>query len=129
VVRSSEREIGWFPVQRTKAGAVDPVFSALPGDFTPLHWHGENCQLPAGARQLAASEACPQQAFGHGDRVLGLQFHLESTPESVDALIQNCPGDLAPGRFVQRAEAIVSAHQRFEASNRLMTTLLNRFCS
>jgi GMP synthase-like glutamine amidotransferase len=124
-----EREIGWFPVRQTPQAVGHPVFGALTSRFTAFHWHGETFDLPSGATWLACSDGCAHQAFSVGPRVLGLQFHLESTPESVEALIQNCPGDLAPGRFVQDAQAMQSAHRHFQEANRLMATVLDRLGS
>lgn len=123
------REIGWFPVERTPDSDQHPAFASLPADFTALHWHGETFDLPKNAVWLARSEGCAHQAFSIGARVLGLQCHLESTPESVEALIRNCPGDLSAQRFVQNSHAILSAHDHFRESNRLFGVLLNRFVS
>jgi GMP synthase-like glutamine amidotransferase len=129
VYPASEREIGWFPVRRTPGPVRHPAFDSLPSTFTALHWHGETFDLPAGAACLARSQACMHQAFSLNPRVLGLQFHLESTPESVEALVQNCPADLAPGPFVQDAPALLSAHAHFRNANLLLATLLDKFCA
>lgn len=123
----TEREIGWFPVQRSHGHVSLSAMASLPETFTALHWHGETFDLPNGATQLAGTAACENQAFSVGNRVLGLQFHLESTPESVEALIRNCPGDLAPSRFVQAAHAMQTAQENFHESNRLLGMLLDRF--
>lgn len=69
-------EIGVLPVELTPAAAEDPVFSQLPAEFPALQWHSDTYELPAGAQQLARSEAYEQQAFAL-DRAYGLQFHLE----------------------------------------------------
>jgi len=122
-----EREVGWFPLQRAPDSAGHAVFGSLPDTFTALHWHGETFDLPPEATCLAQSKGCAHQAFSIGEWALGMQFHLESTPGSVEALVQNCPGDLAPGRFVQDSHAILSAHNHFRESNRLMTALLDQF--
>jgi GMP synthase (glutamine-hydrolysing) len=69
-------EVGVLAVQRTAAAASDPVFSLLPDEFRALQWHGDTFALPAGAVQLARSDAYEQQAFVLG-RAYGIQFHLE----------------------------------------------------
>jgi GMP synthase-like glutamine amidotransferase len=69
-------ELGVLPVHLTEAAAADPVFSAAPGSFSTLQWHGDTYELPAGAIQLARSSAFEQQAFALG-RAYALQFHLE----------------------------------------------------
>jgi GMP synthase (glutamine-hydrolysing) len=69
-------EVGVLAVQRTAAGAEDPVFAVLPDKFDALQWHADTYELPTGARQLARSDAYEQQAFVYR-RAYGVQFHLE----------------------------------------------------
>ena len=69
-------EVGVLAVQRTPAGAADPVFSVLPDEFSALQWHADTWELPDGAAQLARSDAYEQQAFVYR-RAYGVQFHLE----------------------------------------------------
>jgi GMP synthase (glutamine-hydrolysing) len=69
-------EVGVLAVQRTAAAASDPVFSLLPNEFRALQWHGDTFALPAGAVQLARSDAYEQQAFVVG-HAYGIQFHIE----------------------------------------------------
>ena len=57
--------------------------------------------LPPGARGVAASAGCAQQAFVHGGRVVGLQFHLEQGPVDVSELAAACEAELVPARYVQ----------------------------
>jgi GMP synthase (glutamine-hydrolysing) len=69
-------EVGVLSVQRTPAGAADPVFAVLPDEFPALQWHSDTWELPEGAVHLARSDAYPQQAFVW-QRAYGVQFHLE----------------------------------------------------
>ncbi len=124
---SSQKEIGWFPVRRTEEAPRSPLSSPLPGEFEAFHWHGDTFDLPAGAIRLAASEACANQAFAHGERVLGLQFHLEMTPNAARRLIEACADDLVDGPFIQKAEAMLSDRGRFENANRILAGILDRF--
>jgi GMP synthase-like glutamine amidotransferase len=84
-----QKEIGWFPIRRAE-GAPE----LLPEKLTAFHWHGDTFDLPAGAIRLASSETCQNQGFVYNDRVVALQFHLETTPESMEALIENCSDEL-----------------------------------
>jgi GMP synthase-like glutamine amidotransferase len=52
-----------------------------------FHWHGDTFKIPHGALHLAESEACKNQAFVYQSSVVAVQFHLESTPESINSLI------------------------------------------
>lgn len=106
VVRNLHREVGWFPVTLTTEAVTSGPFAGLPERITAFHWHADAYGLPAGARRLAASAGCSEQAFLFDRRVLGLQFHLESTLEAIEGLLETCAGDLAPGRFVQDAATI-----------------------
>ena len=66
----------------------------LPASMTPFHWHGDIFELPSGAVSLASSDKTPCQAFRHGDKAYGLQFHLEVTREGVAAMADAFAKDL-----------------------------------
>ncbi len=106
VYAGDHKEIGWFPVRRTEAAHA--LFEGLPQDFMAFHWHGETFNLPANAVRLAATPATPNQAFAVGRRVLGLQFHMEATKESVNALIGNAAGEIGGGAYEQQPGAILA---------------------
>ncbi len=108
-----EREIGWHPVLHAPGIAGNPFADAVPDGALVFHWHGDTFDLPRGATRLLSSEGCANQAFLLGGAVLGLQFHLETTPELAAALIENCRHDLAPGRFVQDEAQIRGEPRRF----------------
>jgi GMP synthase (glutamine-hydrolysing) len=77
VYPNTRKEIGWHEVALTDAAPADPLFAGLPPRFTPVHWHGDVFDLPAGAVPLARSSVTPHQAFRHGPNAWGLLFHLE----------------------------------------------------
>jgi GMP synthase-like glutamine amidotransferase len=127
VSRNRHREIGWFPIELTEQGQSAGPFAHLPSRLEVFHWHGDTFDLPAGAIHLARSKACEHQAFLYEGRVLGLQFHLESTPSSVADLVTNCADELTPGSYVQDAERILAASQEdFERINRTLFGILDR---
>jgi GMP synthase (glutamine-hydrolysing) len=64
------------------------VLRRLPATAQVLHWHGDACDLPAGARRLASSELCPNQAFQLGARSFGLQFHCEVDGDDIDEFLR-----------------------------------------
>ncbi len=80
--KNPEKEIGWFPVAFENGLSVD-VF----------HWHGETFDIPESAIPLAHSVACKNQGFRLG-RIVGLQFHLETTKESMSEILENCSDEL-----------------------------------
>ena len=77
------------------------------------------------AIRLASSEGCLNQAFQIGDRVVGLQFHLEATPATVAAMVEHCRHELTPDRYVQsEQELLATPSERYLRPNRLMDDVL-----
>lgn len=83
VVPNRVKEIGWFTVRRTAAGARDPLFQDTPAAPRVFQWHGDTFALPRGARRLATAPLCRNQAFAYGRGVYGLQYHLEIEPAMI----------------------------------------------
>ena len=72
-----QKEIGWYDVAVSDEGSRDPLFSHFSQSEKLFQWHGDTFAIPEGAVHLASSETCANQAFRYGDKVYGLQFHLE----------------------------------------------------
>ncbi len=100
------KEIGWHPISAVDGGA--DTFR-LPAECRVFQWHGETFDLPRGAVRIAASAACANQAFQLGRRVLALQFHLETTPATAEAMLVHCRDELVPAPCVQREHDIRAA--------------------
>ena len=124
VYANAHKEIGWFPIERGQAAAESTIVRAFPEAVEAFHWHGDTFDLPAGAVHVARSAACENQAFVYRERVLALQFHLETTRESAKALIENCGHELTDGPYLQSAERILSSNDRFTRINQVMQRLL-----
>lgn len=124
VVKNTHREIGWFPITPAEDLSDTILGSLFPPGLEAFHWHGDRFDIPAGAVPLASSEACPNQGFVLDDRIIGLQFHLETTPESARALIENCRDELDGSRYVQSAETMLADEVRFTRINGVMQSLL-----
>lgn len=118
VYRGAEKEIGWFDVTRV-AGEV------FPERFTPLHWHGETFDLPDGAERLVESPAYPNQALRVGPRSIGVQFHLESTTQSVAALCRGAGSDITGGPYQQSIDDILADQSHFETNRKILFNILD----
>ena len=70
-----KKEIGFSSLQLTDEGQKSPL--ALIGTTPVLHWHGDEFEIPEGAKRLAETGICPNQAFSY-ENILALQFHLEA---------------------------------------------------
>ncbi len=126
VSKNPYREIGWYDVSLTSRGAGSALFGPLGLRFTAFHWHGDTFTAPPGAIRVAESVGCANQAFEYGDgRVVGLQFHLESTSASVRRLVDNCGDELSAAPFVQESERMLENPDRFTEANRIMRLLLD----
>lgn len=123
VSKNPVKEIGWFPIQGLPGN--ERAAFRFPPETTVFHWHGDTFDLPAGAIRLARSPACVNQAFQVGRATLGLQFHLETTPESAAALVANCRAELIPADYVQSEARILAAEpETYRAINALMDAVL-----
>ena len=134
VTRAPHEEIGWHPVELTEPGRGLQVFADFPDRFTTLQWHGDTFSIPPGATHAASSEAVSNQAFTFdGGRVIGLQFHLEETRETLEELVQvaggNLPGcsqGMAGRPWVSPREALLAPDAPFDACRELLFGLLDR---
>ena len=123
VYRNPVKEIGWFPIEATSSTAATFQF---PSTCSVFHWHGETFDLPPGAILLAKSAACRNQAFQLESNVIGLQFHLEITPDGIRALLENCSDELAPGPYVQSGPQLSAVPAgAYSGINRLMDQVLS----
>ncbi len=92
VYAGPEKEIGWYEVALTDDGMKDRCMATLSIDgrnrAEVFQWHGDTFDLPTGAARLASSEIYPNQAFRYGERMYGLQFHIEATPRIVTGWLE-----------------------------------------
>jgi len=123
VYPNAVKEIGWFPI---RAVPTPVEHLRLPEEFIAFHWHGETFDLPAGAVHLAKSDGCENQAFQLNRNVIGLQFHLEATIESVSALLKNCRDDLVSGSYIQNERTLRSVPlSSYHSINTIMNDVLS----
>jgi len=119
-------EIGWFPITKTAQASHHSVFSWLPNNFNAFHWHGDTFDIPRCATHLAYSGGCQHQAFAYGNQVFGLQFHLESTQQSIQQLLYHCGDDLQKGPYVQTIQEILSDEGQFQSTHSTLDIFLNQ---
>lgn len=126
VTKNDSKEIGWFKVKLAPEAKLSTVFRNLPQEFTAFHWHGDTFSIPPGAKRMASSNATENQAFEYdGGRVIGLQFHLESTDDGINRLAKNCGGDLVPGKYVQKKDDFLHKDQQLKEIYGILATFLD----
>jgi GMP synthase-like glutamine amidotransferase len=115
-------EIGWQALEVLDDPVAAEWFGG-PAVHHVMHWHYESFELPAGARWLARSAACPHQAFAIGPH-LAMQFHIEideqklrqwlddGDPAWPQALQQHSPTVQDKDTILAQARGRMQAHQR-----------------
>lgn len=93
VGRSPQKEIGWGRVDVADDDQARAWFGAT-RSFLAFHWHGETFTIPPGAVRIASSPCCANQAFVLGKH-LGMQFHVEMTPDMIPAWCESGQEELA----------------------------------
>lgn len=124
VYKNKYKEIGWLPITLTNEGQKSDLFSNFPKEFVSFQWHGDTFNIPDKSIHLAKSEVCENQAFVYNERVIGIQFHLESSFESVHKLIDNCGDELVEDKYIQGKDEIISNQSHLKNINELMYIML-----
>ena len=88
VARGSQKEIGWYPIQRKPAASEDQLMGGLQPSFMGYHWHGDIFDLPKGATALASSARTAYQAFSYGRAAYGVLFHMEVTTQIIADMVR-----------------------------------------
>ena len=127
VYPNSKKEIGWFPIKKTEAARQHPLLQGVPDSINVYHWHGDTFNLPEQALHLFENNLCRHQGFLHGNRVIGLQCHLEITPEGVKSITSHCKDELlveANNDSVQCAESMTDEHRFYNSMHQAMESIL-----
>ncbi len=125
VYAGRHKEIGWFDIHKSAELDETVLGNVFPDTLEAFHWHGDMFDVPAGAKAVGSSAACPNQGFVYDNRVVGFQFHLETTPESAAALIDACGDELDGSTYVQSVQEMLSNKQRFTQLNQTMYAVLD----
>lgn len=87
IVSSPMPEIGWQHIEWLDDPLVKEWFGHNPSNKI-IHWHYDSFELPTGAKLLATTGACPNQAFAIGKH-LAMQFHIEMDHDKVIAWVSD----------------------------------------
>ncbi len=125
VYRNKNKEIGWFDLTPTKDAKNTILADCFLEKMEVFHWHGDTFDLPKGAIHLASSEATKNQGYIIDNRVIGFQFHLETTFEYAKALFDNFPDEIKSEKYIQNAEQVFSDLEKFKKINKVMSQILD----
>ncbi|OHB56648.1 MAG: hypothetical protein A2Y12_06065 [Planctomycetes bacterium GWF2_42_9] len=125
VYRNKYKEIGWFDLMPVKEAQNTILANCFSEKINAFHWHGDTFDLPKGAVHLASSEATKNQGYIIDNRVIGFQFHLETTYHYAKALFDNFPNEIVKEKYIQNAEKVFSDLGKFERINNAMARILD----
>lgn len=89
------KEIGWGDLAVTDPDTARPWVGDATESLPGFHWHGETFTLPKGARRILKSAWCENQAYVLNDRHVGMQCHVEMTPELIATWCENGADEIA----------------------------------
>jgi GMP synthase-like glutamine amidotransferase len=125
VYPNAYKEIGWFPINLTEDGGTSALFQGLPAEILVFHWHGDTFDLPSGAKHLAETTACKNQAFSYGNHVLALQFHLDVRRDTIKEWVQSGTSELVKAPYIQTAEQMLAQDNQFLIIEKYMRQIMD----
>jgi GMP synthase (glutamine-hydrolysing) len=126
VVPGKRKEIGWYDLMLTEAGANDPLMEGHPRKLLSYHFHGDIIAKVPGAERLAYSDMTECQLFRYGNSAYGFQYHAEADRPLLEIMCRNNRDYMAANGF--DAEAIIAeSATRLPAFERHCRIMLERW--
>ena len=127
VTRNPHSEIGWSRLHLDQAlCGPGGLFEGFENPAKVFQWHGDTFSLPPGAVAVGRTEACENQGFVKGS-VLGMQFHLELSPENLRELVAS--HDRFEGPYVQKPEVFLADLDGFRQNTERLAGILDRIAA
>jgi len=120
----NHKEIGWYQLTTTLDARQNKIGKVLPASFYAFHWHGDTFEIPDGAVHICKSDAYINQAFIYDERIIGFQFHLESTEDSVKLLLKNCSSEIDNGGVYVQNSSQITDSIHISSSNKIMEKII-----
>lgn len=98
VTANRVKEIGWGRVEAEDSTLARDWLGPEVRAFTTFQWHGETFSIPPGAIRILRGEHCENQAYVADGRHLGMQCHVEMTPELVREWCASGAGEVIASR-------------------------------
>jgi GMP synthase-like glutamine amidotransferase len=118
------KEIGWGEVQ-VSDNAVAHEWLGDVQAFESFHWHGETFSIPPGATRVLENAACANQGFALG-RHLGLQCHVEMTPELIRTWLRSGADEIAASRSSAAVQSPEEIERDLERRVAALSEVANR---
>jgi GMP synthase-like glutamine amidotransferase len=105
------KEIGWNPVRVDDTPLARSWLGENLREFVTFQWHGETFAIPPSGQRILTGAYCANQAYVVDDRHLGMQCHVEMTPEMIRTWCETGAAEVLEARAspaVQPVERIQS---------------------
>lgn len=109
VCPGARKEIGWFDLTLRDEAADDALLKTHPRTLLSYHFHGDVIRDVPNSIVLASSAMTPWQAFRHGQKAYGFQYHAEVNRSLLADMCRNNESYLAANGI--DAEALIVASQ------------------
>lgn len=129
VRKGARKEIGWYELNLTSSGKKDTIFKNFPEKLTVFQWHGDTFDIPSDATHIASSELFPNQAFRIGNKVYGLQFHLEVTEKMIRQWIAEYQDELSSLNYRDPERIITDIPKYINTLSRYAEIFYDKFFS
>lgn len=106
VTRNPVKEIGWNRVEVEDSDLAREWLGTDLRAFTTFQWHGETFTIPPGGQRILRGEHCANQAYVVGGRHLGMQCHVEMTPELVRTWCETGAREIAANRASPAVQSV-----------------------
>ena len=83
VTANPVKEIGWNRIQVEDTPLAREWVGDSVRDFVTFQWHGETFTIPPSGERILTGPHCGNQAYVVDNRHLGMQCHVEMTPEMI----------------------------------------------
>jgi GMP synthase-like glutamine amidotransferase len=93
VTRNPVKEIGWNRVHVEDTPVAHEWFGEL-REFTTFQWHGETFSIPPAGERILHGPHCDNQAYVVSGGHLGMQCHVEMTPEMIESWCESGGGEI-----------------------------------
>jgi len=125
VTKAPVKELGWKEVSITDEGKRDILFQGLSRVIQVFQWHEDAFDIPEGAKFLATSRGCPNQAFKVGKNSYGIQFHIEVTLPMIESWINEYLSGSDPVEVIEVQKILLETCKKKQIMAQAKKILLN----
>jgi GMP synthase-like glutamine amidotransferase len=126
VTRNPVKEIGWCEVRAEANPEAQDWLGASGRAYRVFQWHGETFSIPPGGTRILTGAHCANQAYVVDGLHLGMQCHVEMTPDLIAAWCATGGGEVAAASASPAVSPIEAIRQETPERLTALTALAHR---